>query len=161
MKRIIGPSGLAALIVAITAVVVAAETSSATVTTSPITKTFSFVGKAGSQAATVVDVDSLQITARCDSTGSPVIYASSTANNADLFGRMFDGLGRLHLIRDSSFVDNQGVSLSSTTDDFDSTGTVMFETSSGAVVTVNYAFDDTPTLAKSDVCTVYGSMIAT
>jgi hypothetical protein len=163
MKRIIGTRGLPALIVSIIALVVlAAGTSSATVTTGPVTKTFSFIGKANSKTTTLVNVDSLLINARCDSRGNPVIFAFSSASNADLFGRMFDGLGRLHIIRDSSFTKKtKGLSLSTTTGDFDSTGTVMFEVSNGKVVTVNYAFDNSTTLAKLNVCTVYGSVIAT
>jgi len=71
------------------------------------------------------------------------------------------GLGRLHIVRDSSFVKgNPAVLLSATTGDFDATGTVLFETYNARVVTVDYAFDNSTTLAKRDVCTVYGSAIA-
>jgi hypothetical protein len=50
--------------------------------------------------------------------------------------------------------------LSTNSGDFDATGTVLFETSNGKVVTVNYAFDNSTTLSKQNVCTVYGSVIA-
>ena len=55
---------------------------------------------------------------------------------------------------------SKGVQLSTNSGDFDGTGTVLFETSTGKVVTVNYAFDNSTTLSKQNVCTVYGSLIA-
>ncbi len=171
MKRTIGTRGLAALVGSIVALVVlAAGTSGATVTTSratvtstgAVTRTFSFIGKANSKTMNMVNIDSFLINARCDSRGNPVIFAFSSASNADLFGRIFDGLGRIHIIKSSSFTKKtMGLSLSTSSGDFDSTGTVLFETSSGKVVTVNYAFDNSTTLAKLNVCTVYGSVIAT
>lgn len=164
MKGLIGSRGLAALIVSIVALVVlAAGTSSATVVRGPATKTFSFIGKVNSKSTTLVNVDSLVISARCDSHGSPVIFAFTSATNADLFGRMFDGFGRGHIIRSSAFTKkSKGVSLSpNVAGDYNSSGTVMFEASDGRVVTVNYAFDNATTLAKLNVCTAYGSVIAT
>jgi hypothetical protein len=170
MKRLIGARGLAGLIVSIIALVVlAAGTSSArvighaTAAPGPVTKTFSFIGKPGSRTSTVVNIDSLLINARCSSNGSPVIFAFSSATSADLFGRIFDGLGRLHIIKNSSFTKKdvpKGLSLSTSSGDFDSTGTVLFEMSDGKVVTINYAFDNSTTLSKTNVCTVYGSLIA-
>jgi hypothetical protein len=75
---------------------------------------------------------------------------------------VFDGLGRIHIIKNSAFTKaNKGIQLSvSTNADFDSSGTVIYETSSGRVVTVNYAFDNSTTLKHQNVCTVYGSVIA-
>jgi hypothetical protein len=93
-----------------------------------------------------------------------VVFAFSSASNADLFGRLFDGLGRVHIIKNSSFTKTgapRGVSLTPSSGDFDSTGIVMFETSTGKVVTVDYALDNSTTLSKLNVCTVYGSLIAT
>jgi hypothetical protein len=163
MKRIIGTRGVAALIVSTVALVVlTAGTASATAATTAVTKTFSFIGKANSKTTTVVNLDSLLIKARCNSQGAPVIFAFSSASSADLFGRIFDGLGRLHIIKNSSFTkQSKGVSLSTNSGDSDSTGTVLFETLNGTVVTVNYAFDNSTTLAKRNVCTVYGSLVAT
>ncbi len=162
MKRIIGTCGVPALIVSIIAVVVLTTGTSSASTSGAVTRTFSFVGKANSKTVTLVNVDSLLINARCDSRGSPVIFGFSSSTNADLFGRIFDGLGRIHIVRNSSFTNKTtGVSLSPSSGDFDSTGTVLFETSSGKVVTVNYAFDNSTTLGKLDVCTVYGSLVAT
>jgi hypothetical protein len=128
----------------------------------PVTKTFSFIGKPGAKkAATIVNIDSLLINARCDTGGNPVIFAFSSAQSADLFGRIFDGLGRLHIVKNSSFTKGgKGVSLSTSSGDFDATGTVLFETSTGKVVTVSYAFDNSTTLSKQNVCTVYGSLVA-
>jgi hypothetical protein len=163
MKRITGMRGVAALRVSIIAsIVMTAGTASATAASSAVTRTFSFIGTANSRTMTVVSIDSLLINARCNAQGEPVIFAFSSASNADLFGRFFDGLGRLHIIKNSSFTKkSKGVSLSATSGDFDSTGTVLFETFNGKVVTVNYAFDNSTTLAKRNVCTVYGSITAT
>lgn len=126
-----------------------------------ITQTFSFIGKANSKASTIVNVDSLLINARCDSRGEPVIYGFTSASAADIFGRLFDGFGRLHVIHNSAFTkQGKGVRLSATSGDFDSTATVLFETSAGKVVTVNLASDNSTTLVKQNVCTVFGSFVA-
>lgn len=164
MKRLIGTRGLPALFVSIIALVsLAAGTSSASTVSGPATKTFSFIAKPNSRTVTVVNVDSLLINARCDAKGSPVIFAFTSATSADIFGRMFDGFGRGHIIKNSAFTKtSKGVSLSpAVSGDYNSSGTVMFETSTGKVVTVNYAFDNATTLVKQNVCTVYGSVIAT
>jgi hypothetical protein len=164
VKHLAGTRGLAALILSIIALVaLIAGTSGAAVISGPATRTFSFIDKANSKTTTLVNVDSLLINARCDSSGSPVIFAFTSASTADLFGRMFDGFGRGHIIKNSAFTkQSKGVSLSpSVSGDYNSSGTVMFESSNGAVVTVNYAFDNSTTLGKMNVCTVYGSVIAT
>jgi hypothetical protein len=161
MKYIKSRCSLAA-VVASSVLLVANVGAASAITSNPVTKTFSFIGKPGSKALNVVNVDSLLINARCSTSGSPVIFAFSSAQKADLFGRFFDGLGRLHLVKNSSFVEGtNGVALSTSSGDFDATGTVLFEVSDGTVVTVNYAFDNSTTLAKQNVCTVYGSYIAT
>jgi hypothetical protein len=134
---------------------------SAAVARAPLTRTFSFIGAPRSKTVTLVNTDSLLINARCNAQGEPVIYAFSSSHNADLFGRFYDGLGRLHIVRDSSFVKGDpAVLLSATSGDFDATGTVMFETYNARVVTVDYAFDNSTTLAKRNVCTVYGTAIS-
>ena len=168
MKRLRRTRGLAALMVSIIALLaLAAGTSSASVAVGPVTKNFSFIGKANSKTAILFNIDSLLINARCSSTGNPVIFAFSSSNNADLFGRMFDGLGRLHIIKNSAFTKlTKGISLApNVAGDFNSSGTVMFESatpggSSGKVVTVNYAFDNATTLNHLSVCTVYGTVTA-
>ncbi len=163
VKRRIGTRGLAAVILSLVALfAVTAGTSGATVSpTGSVTRTFSFIGKPNSATRTLISVNSLLINARRDARGNPVIFAFSSATHADLFGRIFDGLGRIHIVRNSSFTNKlKGVSLSTSSGDFDATGTVLFETSSGKVVTVNYAFDNATTLGKLDVCTVYGSFVA-
>lgn len=143
-------------------VALAAGSSGAAVNTGAVTRTFSFIGKPNSRTTTLFNIDSLLINARCDSKGSPIVFAFSSAASADLFGRVFDGLGRVHIIKNSAFTSKtKGVSLSPSVGDYDSTGTVLFETSSGKVVTVNIAFDNSTTLNKMNVCTVYGSVIAT
>ncbi|MBV9800727.1 MAG: hypothetical protein JO039_21960 [Solirubrobacterales bacterium] len=164
MNRLGKTRRLAALIVSVFALpLLTAGTASAAVV-NPVTKTFSFIGKPGSKTATLFNIDGLLINARCDSRGSPVVFAFSSASNADLFGRLFDGQGRVHIIKNSSFTKKdapRGVSLTPSSGDFDSTGIVMFETSTGKVVTVDYALDNSTTLSKLNVCTVYGSLIAT
>ncbi len=131
-------------------------------TSGAVVRTFSFTASRNSRTTTVVNIDTLLINARCDSTGNPVIFAFTSSSNADLFGRLFDGLGRLHTIRSSAFTSrSRGISLSpNTPSDYNSSGTVMFGNSKGQVVTVDYAFDNATTLAKLNVCTVYGSYIA-
>jgi hypothetical protein len=160
MKRIMRRCSLAAIVTS--SVLLAANAGAASaITSNPSVKTFSFIGKAGSKTSTIVNVDSLLINARCSTNGSPVIFAFSSAQKADLFGRIFDGLGRLHIVKNSSFVKGpSGVALSTSSGDFDATGTVLFEASDGTVVSVNYAFDNSTTLGKQNVCTVYGSYIA-
>jgi hypothetical protein len=166
VKRLIGRRGLPALIVSSIALVsLAAGTASASTVSGPVTRTFSFIGKpsTNSKGTVVVNIDTLTINARCDARGNPVIFAFTSSTNADIFGRMFDGLGRGHIIKNSAFtLHSKGVSLApAVSGDFNSSGTVMFENSSGKVVTINYAFDNATTLAKLNVCTVYGSVIAT
>jgi hypothetical protein len=160
MKRIMSKCSLAAAVASGGLLVVNAGAAGA-ITSNPVTKTFSFIGQPGSKTSTLVNIDSLLINARCSSNGSPVIFAFSSAQKADLFGRFFDGLGRLHIVKNSSFVKgSSGVPLYPSSGDFDSTGAVLFEVSDGTVVTVNYAFDNSTTLAKQNVCTVYGSYVA-
>jgi hypothetical protein len=129
----------------------------------PVTRTFSFIGRPGSKTSTIFNIDGFLVNARCSSGGSPIIFGfPRTSTSADLFGRMFDGLGRLHVIKNSSFnKSTHGVALYTTSNDFDASGSVLFETSSGKVVTVSYAFDNATTLSKQNVCTVYGSYVAT
>lgn len=138
------------------------SSASAAVTSSAVTRTFSFIGKPGSKTATLVNIDSLLINARCDSSGRPLVFAFTSASNADIFGRIFDGSGRVHILHNTSFNSKtKGIQLSPSSNDFDSTGSVLFETSSGKVVTVNLAFDNSTTLGGQNSCTVFGSFIAT
>jgi hypothetical protein len=163
MHRFSRTRGLPASVASIIALAVVGAGPASAVVAAPVTKTFSFIGKSNSKTSTVVNIDSFLINARCDSRGNPVIFAFSSASSADLFGRIFDGLGRLHIVKNSSFTkaSKGGVGLSTSSGDFDATGSVLFEASNGNVVTVNYAFDNSTTLAKQNVCTVYGSVIAT
>jgi hypothetical protein len=166
MRRIVGTRGLAALIVSVGALVVlAAGTASAATTAGPSIKTFSFIAKPShsSKGKTIVNVDGLLLNARCASNGSPVVYAFSGVSNADLLGHMFDGAGRTHIIHNTSFDKgkNKGVLVSSSSSDQDASGVLTFETSAGKVVTVNYGFDNATTLTFQNLCTVYGSYIAT
>ena len=102
------------------------------------------------------------INAHCDFGGNPVIFGFSSASNADLLGRIFDRFGRLRIVKNIAFTSmSKGVSLATSNGDFDATGVVLFETSDGKVVTVNCAFDNSTTLSGLEVCTVYGSVIAT
>ena len=160
MKRSITTRGLLALSLSVAVLgAVAAGTSSAA-PAGPVTKTFSFIGKPGSSTKPLFNIDQFQANARCDNKGLPVIFGFTTADSADLFGRVFDGLGRLHIIKNTTFKKGNSVLLSTTSGDFDSTGTLLFETSTGTVVTVQYAFDNSTTLGRQNLCTVFGSYIA-
>jgi hypothetical protein len=163
MKRHITIRRLAAVATSIAAAAaLGAGTASADVSANAVSRTFSFIAKPNSKTTTLVNIDSLLVNARCDSTGKPVIFAFSSASSADIFGRIFDGNGRVHILKNSSFTSqSKGIQLSTTSGDYDATGTLLFETSTGKVVTVNLAFDNSTTLSKQNVCTVYGSMIAT
>jgi hypothetical protein len=176
MKRLMGTRGIAALIVSVIALVVAAAgTSSATTgheatkasadratkaAAGAVTKTFSFVGKPGSKTVNVVNIDGLTINARCGTGGQPLIFAFSNVPAADIFGHVVDGVVRLHTIHNTSFSKGVSVQLSTSSGDFDASGNVLFETSAGKVVTVQYAFDNATTLGKQNVCTVFGSVVA-
>ncbi|MGO9906473.1 MAG: hypothetical protein ACLP4R_16660 [Solirubrobacteraceae bacterium] len=163
MKSITSIRRLAIVSASIGAVAaLSAGTASASVTPNAVTRTFSYIAKPNSKTTTLINIDSLLVNARCDSSGRPVIFAFSSASSADIFGRIFDGNGRVHILKNSSFTSQtKGIQLSTSSGDYDATGTVLFETSTGKVVTVNLAFDNSTTLAKQNVCTVYGSMIAT
>jgi len=162
MKRSHWTRGIVALTLSIALVVLVAGTSTAAGDPGAVTKTFSLIAKPNSKTTTLVNIDSLLINARCDSRGTPVIFAFSGTSNADLFGRIFDGFGHLHIIKNTAFTSKgKGVSLSTSSGDFDATGNVLFEATNGNVVTVDYAFDNSTTLGKLDDCTVYGSVIAT
>jgi hypothetical protein len=161
MKRSSTTRGLLALVLTITALGALAAGTSSAAPAGPVTKTFSFIAKPNSNAKQLFNIDQFQANARCDKSGLPVIFGFTSADNADLFGRVFDGLGRLHIIKNTTFTKrNKGVLLSTTSGDFDSTGTLLFETSTGTVVTVQYAFDNSMTLGRQNLCTVFGSYIA-
>lgn len=177
MKVLIRGRGIAVLFVSVLVVAVAAaETASAngehatgkttvhgtTVkgTAGPVTRTFSFIGAPGSKTANIVSIDGLTINARCGTAGQPVIFAFSSVAKSDILGHVFDGLGRVHIVHNTSFGPKVSVALSTTSGDFDASGNVLFETPTGKVVTVNYGFDNATTLGKQKVCTVFGSAIA-
>ena len=161
MRPAIRFSAVIALIASILALAITPVASSRVMAIGAVTRTFSFIGKPGSKTSTVVNVNGLLINARCDSRGNPIIFAFSSVFNADLLGRLFDGLGRVYIIKNTSFTKtNKGVFLSPSRADFTSTGSVLFETAAGRVVSVAYAFDNATTLAKLNFCTVYGSIVA-
>lgn len=176
MRRLSWKRGIVLLTASVVAVAAAAGTASASSdhatvkttvhpaivksTAAPVTRTFSFIGPRGSKTTTIVSIDGLTINARCGTAGQPVIFAFSGVAKSDILGRIFDGLGRLHVIHNTSFDPKVSVSLSTTSGDFDASGSVLYETPTGKVVTVNYGFDNATTLGKQDVCTVFGSAIA-
>jgi hypothetical protein len=166
MKRIIAMVAVAATVASVLAFAGGAAGRTRPRTTirlaAPVSRTFSFIGSPGGVTSTIFNIDGLLVNARCDSRGSPIIFAFSSASRADLFGRFFDGLGRFHAVKNSSFTrSSRGVALYSSSGDYDASGAVEFETSDGKVVSVNYAFDNATTLSRTNVCTVYGSFIAT
>jgi hypothetical protein len=128
--------------------------------TNAVTRTFSFTAKPGSKTKTLFSVNQLTVNARCDTNGNPVVFAFSSASNADMFVRVFHGFGRLHTFKSTSFSKgSKGMALSSASNDFDSTGQALFGTATGNVVTVNYAFDNATTMNKLNICAVYGSYV--
>jgi len=129
-------------------------------TAGPVTRTFSFIGPRGSKTVNVVSIDGLTINARCGTAGQPVIFGFSSVAKSDILGHVFDGLGRVHIIHNTSFGPNVSVPLSTTSGDYDASGSVLFETPAGKVVTVSYGFDNATTLGNQNVCTVFGSAIA-
>jgi hypothetical protein len=162
MKVSIGRRGLVAAILSAGAIALLGGVgSSAAATPSAVTRTFSFIMPPNNKAANVISIDSLTVSARCDTKGSPVVFAFTSASAADIFGRVFDGAGRVHIIHNTAFNNkSKGILLSPTTNDFDSTGSVPFENSTGQVVTINLAMDNSTTLNKKNVCTVFGSYVA-
>lgn len=126
------------------------------------TRTFSFIGRANSRTVTLLNTDTFLINARCDGAGRPVVFGFTSAGAADLFGHRFDSTGRLTLINNSAFTNRgRGIGLSSSRPgDFNSSGILLFENAQGKTVTVNYAFDNSTTLARQRLCTVYGSYTA-
>ena len=163
MQHIISTRRMAALTLTVAAMVAIGGESAVAAPATAVTRTFSFIGKPNSKTVTLINnVDSLVINARCTSNGSPLVFAFSRAPAADIFARVFDGSGRVHVLKNTSFTNKtNGIQLSPTNNDFDSTGSVLFETFTGQVVTVNIAFDNSTTLVKRSLCTVFGSYIAT
>jgi hypothetical protein len=162
MKRIVGTRGSVALILSAVGLAgLAAPASSLAATPGAVTRTFSFIAKPNSKTSTVLNIDGLLVNARCDNQGSPVMFAFSSASAGDLLGHVFDGQGRVHIIHNTSFSkSSKGVQVSPSSSDFDASGLLAFEASNGKVVTVNYAVDNATTLNKQNVCTVYGSYVA-
>jgi hypothetical protein len=163
MQHTISIRRLLAVILAVGAVLALSEgTAMAANSSGAVTRTFSFIGKPNSKTSTVLNIDSLLINARCSANGSPIVFAFSSAPAADIFARVFDGFGRVHILKNTSFTNRtKGIQLSPSSGDFDATGSVLFETSTGKVVTVNIAFDNSTTLVRQNLCTVFGSFIAT
>jgi len=161
MKRIIGTRGSVALVLSVGALVVLGAPASSLASPGPVTRTFSFIAGKNSRTSTLLNIDQLLLNARCDSRGFPVIFAFSSASAGDIFGHVFDGLGRLHTFHNTSFSKgSRGILVSSSSSDFDATGALAFESSIGKVVTVNYAFDNSTTLNRRNACTVFGSYVA-
>ncbi|MBV8220242.1 MAG: hypothetical protein JO325_17375 [Solirubrobacterales bacterium] len=129
-------------------------------TAGPVTRTFSFIGPRGSKTVNVVSVDGLTINARCGTAGQPVIFGFSSVAKSDILGRIFDGRGRVHIIHNTSFGPNVSVPLSTSSGDYDASGSILFETPASKVVTISYGFDNATTLGNQNVCTVFGSLIA-
>ncbi len=140
----------------------ASVTRGPTTTAGAVTRTFSYIAGPGAKTATVINIDSLLVNARCSTSGSPVIFAFTSSTDADIFGQIFDGAGRLHKIHQSAFTKSgKGVQLSVSSNDFDANGTLGFENLSRQVVTIDLTFDNSTTLNHHRYCTVYGSYSAT
>jgi hypothetical protein len=155
--------GLGALVVSIIAVVAAlVGNAGAAGSSAPVTKTFSFINTTNNKTTTLFSADGLLVNARCDPQNAPVIFAFTSAFNANLLGHVIDGSGRLHVIANDAFNRfGKGVSLApNIVGDRDASGTLVYETGVGKVVSVTYAFDNSPTLGGKKVCTVYGTYVA-
>lgn len=164
MKRIVGTRGSIALIMTVGALVaLAAPASSMANPPNAVVRTFSFIAGPNSRTSTLLNINNLLLNARCDSRGFPVVFAFSSASAGDIFAHVFDGAGRTHIIHNTSFSrGSRGVLVSVPTNqsDQDATGMITFEQQSGKVVTINYAFDNATTLNRRNVCTVFGSYVA-
>jgi hypothetical protein len=158
----VGTRGSVALVLSVGALVaLGAPASSMANPPNAVTKTFSFIAGPNSRTSTLFNIDNLLLNARCNAQGFPVVFAFSSASAGDIFAHIFDGAGRLHIIHNTSFSKgSRGVLVSTTSNDQDSTGMITFEQQQGKVVTVNYAFDNATTLNKRNVCTVFGSYVA-
>lgn len=65
-------------------------------------------------------------------------------------------------IPDSFTKGGKGASLApNTSGDRDAAGTVVYGTSDGRALTVNYALDNSRTMAGLNVCVVYGTLVGT
>ena len=162
MRKLKNTRGLGALIVAIIAVAIAVVGSAGAANSSgTLTKAFNFTSTTNNKTTTLFNADGLTVNARCDVNNAPVIFAFTSAFNADLFGHVIDGNGRVHVIANDTFSKfGKGVSLApNITGDRDASGVLDYETFAGKVVTVNYGFDNSPTLGNKKVCTVYGTYV--
>lgn len=123
----------------------------------------SFKSGANSAKRTLLNVDGLRITTSCNASTKPVITATTSASHADLLGRVVTAKGKVKGIGDDMFTTMSSDDLTAgvgSAADSDGSGTVSYERDGGKVVTVNYAFDNKPTLAGENVCTVFGTAIS-
>lgn len=129
----------------------------------PTVAAFSFKCHAIGPDHTLLSVDGLRITARCDGSTKPVITATTSSSHADLLGRVVNRAGKVKSIADDAFTTTSRDDLTAgigSAADSDGSGTVSYERADGKVVTVNYSFDNSPTLGGEDVCTVFGTAIS-
>jgi hypothetical protein len=163
VRKLKNARGLGALIVVIVAVAaVLVGNAGAGTTSGALTKGFNFTSTTNNKTTTLFSADGLTVNVRCDPQNAPVIFAFTSAFNADLLGHVVDGSGRIHVIANDSFNKfGKGVSLApNVVGDRDASGTLTYETFAGKVVTVTYGFDNSPTLGGKQVCTVYGSYVS-
>lgn len=163
MRKLGNMRGLGALLVSIiTLVAVVVGSAGAAGTPGPTTKTFDFINTTNNKTTILFSANGLTVNARCDANNAPVIFAFTSAFNADLLGHVIDGSGHLHVIANDTFNKfGKGVSLApAITGDRDASGSFSYETFAGKVVTVTYAFDNSTTLGGKKVCTVYGSYVS-
>ena len=154
-------AALAAGALGLTASTTAAATSHLKVSSTAVTRAFSFFAAPNSKTQTLFNANGLLLNARCTSAGAPIVFAFSSGAGGDLLGRIFDGADRIHAIHNTSFDKrSKGVQINPSSNDFDSTGTLLYEDIGSRVVTVNIAMDNATTLGGRRVCTVYGSYVA-
>jgi hypothetical protein len=142
----------------------AATTAAATrvgVTSTAVTRAFSFYASPNSRTQTLFNVNGFSANARCSASGSPIVFGFSSGSGGDLLGHVIDGAGRVHVIHNTSFdKKSRGQQLYPSSSDFDASGSVSYEDIDSRVVTVTYALDNSTTLGGRRVCTVYGTYTA-
>lgn len=162
MHRFLNRHNTPPLAIALLALIVALGGSAFAASSSKVNaNTFAFQGTPGSSERTLLNVNGLTLKARCDSHGSAHISATTSGTNADLFGHVITGSGRVHAIADDAF--HKGVTqnlVAGVTGDPDASGTVEYQVAPSKLVTVNYSFDNSRTLNGMKVCTVYGSALS-
>ncbi len=164
MQHIISVRRLAALTLTAGAICAIGGQAAVAAPATAVTRTFSFIGEAELQDRDRCSTtfDGLVINARCTRTARRSCSRSpGRPPPTSSPGCSTEPVGCTSMKNTSFTNKTKGIQLSPSNNDFDSTGSVLFETLTGQVVTVNIAFDNSTTLVRRNLCTVFGSYIAT